>query len=42
MEIVISIIKFLALSFWLMFVISIGVNAGLKTFYKTTFRKKED
>lgn len=42
MGIVISIIKFVTLSFWFTFVISVGVNAGLKTFYKTTFRKKED
>lgn len=34
------ILLFMLGSFWLSFIISVGVNAGLKTFYKTNFQNK--
>lgn len=42
MKIVLLIFGFLFISFWLMFIISVAVSAGMKTFYKTTFTKEEN
>lgn len=42
MRIVLGIVLFLFISFWLAFIISVGVNAGMKTFYKDNFQKKEE
>lgn len=41
MRIVLGIVLFLFISFWLMFIISVGVNAGMKTFYKDNFQNKK-
>ena len=40
MKIVLGIVLVLFISFWLTFIISVGVNAGMKTFYKDNFQKK--
>ena len=37
-----KIVLFLFISFWLAFIIGVGVNAGMKTFYKDNFQKKEE
>ena len=42
MRIVIGLVLFLLISFWLVFIISVGVSAGMKTFYKDNFQKKEE
>lgn len=42
MRIVLGIVLFLFISFWLMFIISVGVNAGMKTFYKDNFQNKKE
>lgn len=42
MRIFLGIILFLFASFWLMFIISVGVNAGMKAFYKDNFQKKDE
>lgn len=42
MRIVLGIVLFLFISFWFMFIISVGVNTGMKTFYKDNFQKKEE
>ena len=36
------ILLFMLGSFWLSFIISVGVNAGFKAFYKTNFQKMEE
>lgn len=42
MRIFLGIVFFLFISFWLAFIISVGVSAGMKTFYKNIFQKKEE
>lgn len=40
MRFILIILLFMLGSFWLSFIISVGVNAGFKAFYKTNFQNK--
>ena len=42
MRIVLGIVLFLFISFWLMFIIEIGVSAGMKAFYRMNFQNKKE
>jgi len=42
MKIVLLILGFIFLSFWLTIIIEVGVSAGMKSFYKMNFQKKEE
>lgn len=42
MRILLFILGFIFLSFWLTIIIEVGVAAGMKTFYKNNFQKKEE
>ena len=42
MRIVLGIVLFLLISFWLAFIISVGVGTGIKRFYEINFQKKEE
>lgn len=42
MRIVLGIILFLFISFWLAFIISVGVGTGIKRFYEVNFQNKKE
>lgn len=42
MKILLFILGFIFLSFWLTIIIELGVAAGIKSFYKMNFQKKEE
>jgi hypothetical protein len=42
MKIILFILGFILFSFWLTIIIEVGVSAGMKMFYKTTFTKEEN
>ena len=42
MRIILGIVFFLLVSIWLAIVIGVGVNSGLKAFYKETFKNKKE
>ena len=42
MKIILNILFFIFISIWLAIVIGVGVNSGIKTFYRDNFQKKKE
>lgn len=42
MRVVLGIVLFLFMSFWLTFIISVGVGTGIKRFYEVNFQNKKE
>ena len=42
MRVVLGIVLFLFMSFWLVFIISVGVGTGIKRFYEVNFQNKKE